>query len=273
MTRANLDSLVFGFGSVGIFEITAAGNVPIGYSEIVGSLNLPPSPEIVTTMGGAAQFPIAARKGRSTGEGSLTMREHPTWIDEAIFTAEVSKTVAAAAPGVGTVANLVGSSLSGLTVTAQSSVVERWNLVATATATAKIDVVLHGSGGVRKFTDVAITGDAFALGSTGVSIAHSTAAFTVGDSATCEILPAHGGGSVVKIPQVQKTGEYKIMAYSTRGGKDDVITLVSVERVVFSAALGALNDVETEGDFEVSFTALAPHGGGDVVKKEMIRNS
>ena len=105
------DGLKFGFGAMALY-----GEDNIFRSDIVGSFTGAVKGDLAPTMGGASGFPIAAREKRASGEISLTLRENPTALEQAINNGTITEAKAFD----GTVRNVKGTSVSTLTFTAKA---------------------------------------------------------------------------------------------------------------------------------------------------------
>lgn len=92
MARPNPESLLFGFSSIRVEDRTGV----IGHSDILGNIALPEYPELIKTSGGAAAYPVASRRGRSEGDGTITTRERPAWMDHIMGDAIITRSAAAA---------------------------------------------------------------------------------------------------------------------------------------------------------------------------------
>ena len=271
--RANTGvGLMFGFASIGLFQ----KNVIVGMSQITGSFSAEVSPELVSTMGGAANFPIAARRGRASGEGSIVLHERPSWIETSLLGGNATNTAAASAASVDeAITNLIGTSMTtALAATGSANLKDRIRCEVVAESTAdNVTVKVVGSGGAYEFNGVSLTETAVEVGNTGLMLALQSGQnlSTEGDSCYFSIAPAHGGLSVVEVPQVQSGQEYEVRAYSARGGQADAIYEYVFPRVAIGGANISMTDVDNPGDIELAIVVLAPSDGGSIYSRRILQ--
>ena len=260
MARANYpNSLQFGFAAIGLYR---ANGELAGASEIVGSFSADVTPALVMTEGGAAQLPIAARGARATGEGTITLRERPNWIDTELNRGTTSTTTASATATASAVSAIQGTSLNSISITAGTTALDDMRFTVEATAAAVVTVNVVGTGGAQIFENVTLSNTAVAIGQTGVSITGgSSPNYTVGDKVTFDVAPPHGGITEIVVPQVRDTLQYQVRLYSQRGGSDDALTVYTFPSVVISGVNAMLTDIESP-EVELPIRVLAPEGGG-----------
>ncbi len=269
MARANdTNQLYYGLSAI---RVKRAG-VIVGAAEVVGSVQAQLAQELVATVGGAASYPIASRKGRSSGEGTLTLKSCPTWLDKAFNQASESVSAAAVAAA-SAVANITdaGTVSAGVAVSLKAGTADYMDVQITATAGQTVDVLVVGSNGAQEFKNVVIPGTGtIELGSTGVLLA-SGAAMTVGHVGSFSVSPQHGGQSVLSVPSVQhNTAYYELTCYSAVGGPSDAIVAGTFHKVMFAGVNTAMTDVETVGDMEIPFHIVAPSESSSVYTRRVI---
>ena len=262
----------FSLGAVALRD--PANKTIVGSSRITGSLTADISAPLVDTMGGASSFSSGARQGRSSGELTVALNERPTWVDRLLNEGNQDNTAASASSNVGTVANVVGSALAAKldpgVATGASPVGGKFTVTATGAAAVNIDYVTPTGAGSVALSALGTTGQSIAQ--TGVELAASSAspAFTVGNVAVFEVVPAHDGIAIIRIPQVRRGQEYELIAYSAPGGVSDVVETVTFPRVMFAGAGYTLTDNEPSNGIEITGKVLAPADGSEVMIRESL---
>lgn len=84
---------------------------PYGIAKVLGSLSLNLSGEQIPLNGGSLLYPWSVEKGVISAEGSLVIREVPTWSFGAVMGANASDVAAETSGGVGTLVNAKGTSV------------------------------------------------------------------------------------------------------------------------------------------------------------------
>ena len=266
------NGLYFGFASIAIRE---AGLVR-GVADVTGGLTLDLSAPIVKTMGGASNFPVAARAGRGESELSVTLNHRPEWVDD-LLNEGTRDVIAAGDASASAVSNVKGASLAAKLAAAvkagASPKVGLYQLVQTAATKLKGQVV--GPAGVYEIPETTFVANAAKeLPGTGIELTASQLAFANDTVVNFEVLPAHGGIVKISIPQVRKGKEYEVLAYSAAGGSDDAIEKFVIPQAVFSGSPTKLTDNEPGSNgVEMTGAAIAPEDGGAIYRREIIKKA
>jgi len=171
---------IFGIHSVAIYN--AETFQPYGIAKVVGSLTLNDSEEQVPLMGGSSRYPWDIEGGAATTEGSFVMRELPDKLWTPITGATATTGAAEASGGVGTIANIGGTSVVAATGIASvglksgsSADVKSGIYVVKAASATTVDVYSLTDVDALRGGDLAYQDDALKITASALTIAQSAA--------------------------------------------------------------------------------------------------
>ena len=186
-----LGGFVFGFSSVALFD-TVTKNVK-SFIDTPGEVTVNTKPEIVSAMGGPGIFPSSARGARTEGNLTLTVNERGNDLYESLGFATVTNIAAATSPTIGALTNVVGTSLSVVSVTATAGPTAPQLLageyVLEAISATTFQITGATTKGVRTsgvFTDAGTDAVETSLG---LSVQRATGTVVAGDRAIFSVTP------------------------------------------------------------------------------------
>lgn len=152
--------------------------VPYGISKVIGSLSMTLTGEKVPLNGGSLLYPWAVEKGLISTEGSILMREVPTWSHEALQGAVATENAAETAGAATTIANANGTSTVaatgiasvGLTAAASADIKSGMYVVKVVSATT-VDVYAMTDVDFLRGTDLVYVNDLLKITSSALTIA------------------------------------------------------------------------------------------------------
>ena len=226
-------------------------------SGLLGGFTLPAGPEIVSSTGGSASYPVAARAGRGDGKGTVTLHEAPAWI-ERITSSRAEVSVAAAATPVVALNDIIGTDKGKIAIAAPNLRVLADVYVKVGTAGA-LDVSITGTHGVTNVYSIehVSTETAHVLGNSGITLTYKTTAASAGSVIAGTLTPAHGGGYTVTSPGLVVSQEYAITLYTAQGGESDSILKISIPRAVIMQPSMEFTEAAVAGSLSIPYTALA----------------
>lgn len=100
---------IFGVHSVTPYNITTREY--LGTTQVIGSAELSSEGELIPLNGGSSKYPWKVERGLITAELSLTLREYPNWIFEAMIGKAITENSAESGGSVTTLTNANGTSV------------------------------------------------------------------------------------------------------------------------------------------------------------------
>lgn len=208
---------VFGVHNICVYNPTTGK--PYGQGKVLGQVGFNLAGETVELRGGSLRFPWDVQDGNINAEVSLTLKEYPDWAFE-VFTGKAPTATAASATGaVNNFANKKGSTIkdasngiSGIAITGSDNADLKFaKYVIVALSANTFDLYALSDVDFNRGTDALFIDDANKINSVALDISAAsvvmadlgitftkagTPAFTVGDTATFEIIPVNTGGSM-----------------------------------------------------------------------------
>lgn len=246
MARSNPRSI---FGIHGVTPYSRTTGLPYGELRVLSSSSLELSSELVELRGGSAKYPWAAEEGEISADMTLNVGELPNFMFE-LFLGKAPTTLALDTNGdISTLTNKKGSSIQGASnaITAVSLLsgsaanLKFGKYVVEGQSTSAFNLYYLTGIDIGRGTNGSFLNDAMLVASSvtftasvatvpgfGLSFAQDgTLAFTVGDTATFEVLPVHGSSSYVTIGGVvdQNFPEFGALVYAQKRGNQQMLEL------------------------------------------------
>ena len=235
---------------------------------VLGGGGIEESAESVDLTGGNYDGPVKSEKGQTTYDFSVTAKELSDGMFKAVKGAAVTENSADANGYIGTIKNVVGSSLAAsltaTVITAKKDNLPFGKVALEITSTGKAKAYVLGSlkqgqagwksedGAVTDEVSIAASGT-LQLEDLGIQIAvGSGATLTVGDRVEFDVRPVNTAGSAdVVVSSRSDTEEYGVMVIYPRQS-DGSMHILDLPRVRFNSAL-SLSIMEREfGEHELS---------------------
>ena len=268
----------FSLAFVTFREYLAGGNGPLlGVLDRAVLLEAPgAAPEIIPTMGGASQWPSAAREGRRSGESKLTANQCPMWAKQLGMGGSLSVSGPAATATASAVSDVAGNTMSKSLVATPTagSLDAAVSVEITAAAQnpnpAKARVTIYSSNGeeevIEDFAIPAAVPIAPNLASIGVALSRAVAgantpAFVVGDTGFFMVYAARAKRETLKI------GNNPRMKYVTIEGRtvavdgDDFTGTLKIAKARVTGFTPKDVDNEATNGMELNMTICAVPGG------------
>ena len=240
---------VFGIHSFTPYNRTTG--IPYGIVKVLKSSSLSLKGELIDLMGGSSKYPWASEDGVITAEISLQFSQYEDFLFE-LFLGTAPTPIALDATGdVSTVTNKNGTSvvnattgLASVTATGSDEADLKFGkYVVKATSDDDLNIYLlsdidSGRGTDAPYTDDTLLVGTVAIGDSGATTlvaslgltftsGSGTTAFVVGDTATFQILPKHGGAMTVTIGGTanQTFPEFGALIYAQKRGNQEMLEI------------------------------------------------
>ena len=238
------------------------------------------APEVITTNGGASQFPSAARAGRRSGEAKISANQCPMWAKALGMGGVISVTGAQNMGDVSPVQDNVGATMSASLVvaadeTAKDAVVtvevtEAATQAPNAT-TAKAKVTIYSSNGeveVLQGVSLALQPPvqpnlpSIGVGISRAAVAAATPAFKVGDTGYFTVYAPRTGRESLKLDNNPAMNYVSLEGRTlARPDSDDFTGTIKIAKAFPSGFTPSEKDNEATSGMELALTCCAVPGG------------
>lgn len=237
------------FGIHGVTPYSRTTGLPYGELRVLQGSNLNITSELIELRGGSAKYPWAAEEGEITSDMTLNVSEMPNFMFE-LFLGKAPTDVAADADGaISTLTNKNGATIQGSAdaITAVSLLsgsaanLKFGKYVVRGQSASAFDLYYlsgidlgrgtdgtHLNDGLLVASSVTFTASVATVPAFGLSFAQNgTLAFTVGHTATFEVLPVNDGSTSVVVGGVvsQSFPEFGALVYAQKRGNDEMLEL------------------------------------------------
>ena len=247
---------IFGVHTVTPYNITTG--LPMGIARVLGSVELSSEGEIISLAGGSSKYSWKNERGLISAEISLTLREYPPFLFEALLGKSVTSNAAETAGNASTLTNKNGTSVVAATGVATASVkagseadLKFTGFIVKAVTSTTVDVYATTNLDFNQGTATTFGGDLLKITASPLTITASTAvtvpdygveltggggviAMVADDSATFDTRPINTGSENVVIGSTSEVfTNFGLIVTASRPG-DAEMTLIDCYNVAGS---------------------------------------